>query len=601
MTSNTPTTVTANPSPQGNQSETIVNPPVRQSGQNVDVSPVSFRHGGFPYHTMPPHFYSLHPNILGTPPNREAAQFPGFDSMMVPGDLSPAKQQQKFAMLEQMHYAAYTNDSFEASADLLPHQMLLQPSPSYYDQLNAANASIIGDPCCWNVSTCGGTYVDYRVGQHPLQEHLDMGYVGDRKGDFKSGTATPGNKLVPSPYGVTPMSYASNGDSAPEYYHSQAVSCSEFQYRMPSLISTSETKRQAIPAMYGYGEDYDRKSRMQSFVAEATQEALARKGKTVLHNPDLYKEMDQPQLKENSSYSNTDPSPPISHIDSRTAQKQGRPAPWAVRPRLSDGTWEVTPLPAEQGNQSKINLPPGPTKGERETTANGAKNHPSGLGFLHMGSRETIEYEPINDEPLDKRLNPIDQVGSVEWAHFRPITSIERERVRACMVKAAVDLAPNTPRPRLFDKDRISGQQDDLKHSQEWFRGDARGERAFRAQLPVIAEKHATLRRAAARLANGGSLPDDFKLGVDDGIAASIIIGEVIANLSSYMLGDRKSAEQRKNFHKVKNVPEFAIERCGMSGALQSSDSYFDDQEGGFQRAPVRIARDPRFRPYGKG
>jgi hypothetical protein len=168
------------------------------------------------------------------------------------------------------------------------------------------------------------------------------------------------------------------------------------------------------------------------------------------------------------------------------------------------------------------------------------------------------------------------------------------------MAKAAVDLAPNIPRPKLFDKDRVGERQDDLKHTQEWFRGDARGERAFRAQLPVIAEKHATLRRAAARHANGGSLPNDFKLGVDDGIAASIIIGEVIANLSSYVLGDRKSAEQRKNFHKVKSVPEFATERGGMCGALRSSDSYFDDQEGGFQRAPVRIARDPRFRPQGK-
>jgi len=570
------------------------------------VSPISFRHGGFPYHAMPPHFYSLHPNILGTPPNREAAQFPRFGSMMVPGDLSPTKQQQKFAMLEQMQYAAYANDSFEASADFLPHQMLLQPSLSYYDQLNAANASIIGNPYGWNVSTCGGTYVDYGVDQHPLQERLDIGYVGDGKGDFKSGTATSGNKPVPLPYGVTPMSYASNGDSAPEYYHSQAASCGGFQYRRLSLMSTSETKPQVIPATYGYEEHYDRKSKMQSFVTEATQEALARNGKTVLHNLNLHKEKDQPQQKENSCYNNTDLSLPTGYMDSRTCQnesrrkEQRRPAPWVVRPRLSDGTWDVTPQPAKQGNQSKINLPPWPTKGELEIIANGIENHPLGLGFLHVGSRETIEYEPSNGEPPDERLNPIDQVGSVEWAHFRPITSIECERVRACMAKAAVDLAPNIPRPRLFDKDRVSGQQDDLKHTQEWFRGDARGERAFRAQLPVIAEKHATLRRAAARHANGGSLPNDFKLGLDDGIAASIIIGEVIANLSSYVLGDRKSAEQRKNFHKVKSVPEFATERGGMSGALRSSDSYFDDQEGGFQRAPVRIARDPRFRPQGK-
>ena len=92
MTSNAPITVTANPSLQTNQPETIVNPPVRQFLQNVYSSPVSFHHGGFPYPTMPPHFYSLPPNILGTHPNREAAQFPRFDSMIVSGDLDPTKQ-----------------------------------------------------------------------------------------------------------------------------------------------------------------------------------------------------------------------------------------------------------------------------------------------------------------------------------------------------------------------------------------------------------------------------------------------------------------------------------------------------------------------------
>ena len=65
-------------------------------------------------------------------------------------------------------------------------------------------------------------------------------------------------------------------------------------------------------------------------------------------------------------------------------------------------------------------------------------------------------------------------------------------------------------------------------------------------------------------------------------------------------MGDRKSAEQRKNFHKVKSVPEFATERGGVSGGPGSSESYFDDDDAGFQGAPVRIARDPRFRPQGK-
>jgi hypothetical protein len=606
MTSNAPVPVAADSNPQMNQLETIVNLPIRQALQNVYASPVSFHYGGFPYPAMPPHFYSLHPNILGTHPNREAAQFPRFDSMIASGDLEPTKQQQKLAMLEQMQYMAYANNPFEASANLLPHQMLPQRSPPYDDQLNAADASITNNSRERNVSTYGGTYVDYGVDQHLLQEHLDIGYVGDGEGDFESGTVTSGNKLVPLPYGVTPVNNASNRDSAPKSYRSPAVSCSGFQCRRPSLISTSETIRQTIPATYDYGEPYDRKSKMQSFAAEATQEALACKGKTVLHNPDLYEEKEQPQEENNPSYNHTDLSPPTNRIDSRTAEdenchkEQRRPPPWGVRPRLSDGTWEATPLSAEQGSQSKISLPPGATKGELEIIANEIKNHAPGLGSLNLGPCETIAYESIHGEPPNKHLNPIHQVGSVEWAHFRPITSIERERVRACMAKAAVELAPNIPRPRLFDKDGISKRQDDLKHSQEWFRGDFRGEQAFRAQLPIIAERYGTLRRAVARHANGGSLPNDFKLGVDDGIAASIIMGEVIANLSGYVLGDRKSVEQRKNFHKVKSVPEFATERGGVSGALGSSDSYFDDHEGGFQSAPVRIARDPRFRPQGE-
>jgi hypothetical protein len=169
------------------------------------------------------------------------------------------------------------------------------------------------------------------------------------------------------------------------------------------------------------------------------------------------------------------------------------------------------------------------------------------------------------------------------------------------MAKAAADLAPKITRPGLFDSnDSSSGQGNDLKHSKEWFYCDLRGEQAFRAQLPAIAAKHAAIRQAAARRANGGTLPNDFKLGIDDGVAANIIMGEVIANLASYVIGDRKCAEQRRNFHKVKSVPEFATERGGSSGASGSSNSYCDDDEAGFQGAPVRIARDPRFRPQGK-
>jgi hypothetical protein len=611
ITSNVPTSINANPSPQRRQKEPPVKMPIRQSTQDIYQSPIPFGHGGFPYPVVPPQPYSCHPNLLGSPPRHEAAHFQRFGSMMVPSDLSPTKQQQKFSLLGQMHHPAYSNDPVETPEDVLPHRMLSQDSPSYYEPLNTASAETSGETYGWDISAHVGTHVDYRVNQHSFQEHINAGYGGDGEegeDEFCSGTSASGHSMIQLPYGMTPMSYTFNGSSVPipHHAHTTTIPGGGYQHRRSSLLSRSENKGQPHPATYEHEEPYDRKSRMQRFVAEATHEALARKGKTVLHNPDLYKERDQSQQNAKPARNDTDPSLTSSHMDNRVSEdesrdkKRYRPVPWAVRPRLSDRNWEAMPLAAEEGKQSKANIPPSLSKDELEIMANAICKSTT-PEILQLESRNTLPNDPINGELTDKRLNPIDRVGSEEWTKFRPITSFERERVRACMAKAAADLAPNIPRPGLFDKKESSnGVEDDLKHSQEWFYRDFRGEQSFRAQLPAIAEKHAALRRAVAMNANGGALPKDFKLGVDDGIAANIMVGEVIATLASYVIGDRKSADQRKNFHKVKSVPEFATERGGVSSGSGSSDSYFDDVDAGFQGAPVRIARDPRFRPQGK-
>jgi hypothetical protein len=607
ITSNVPTTITANPSPQRRQKGPTVKMPIRQSTQDIYQSPVPFGHGGFPYPIVPPPPYSCYPNLLGTPPGHEARHFQRFGSMMVPSDLSPTKQQQKFTVLGQMHRPAYSNGPVETPEDVLPHHILSQDCPSYNEPVNTANAETSYG---WDISNQVGAYVDYSLNQRPFQEHMNVGY-GEEEGEheFYSGTAASGHSLVQLPYRTIPMSYTFNGSSAPTPHlaHTTTIPGGGYEYRRSSLLSGSETKGQPHPATTEHEEPYDRKCRMQRFVAEATHEALARRGKTVLHNPDLYKERDQPQQNAKPARNDTGPFLTSTCTDNGVSEDESRdkrryrPMPWAVRPRLSDRNWDVMPLAAEEGQRSKANVPPGLSKDELEMMASAICKPTTTPDILQLESCITVRNDPLNGGPTDKRLNPIDQVGSEEWAKFRPITSFERERVRACMAKAAADLAPNIPRPGLFDKnERSRGVEYDLKHSKEWFYRDFRGEQSFRAQLPAIAEKHAALCRAVAMHANGGALPKDFKLGVDDGITANIIVGEAIATLASYVTGDRKSADQRKNFHRVKSVPEFATERGGVSGGSGSSDSYFDDEDAGFQGAPVRIARDPRFRPQGK-
>ena len=610
LTSNIPANTTASSSPQRMRPDATVELRSRQGNQDIFDSPVPLSYGALPYPAFPLHSYSQHLNFLVMPPSREPAQFQRFGSLMVPSDLSPTKQQQKFEMLGQMQHATYAMAADEPPADMGPHQMVPQYDPAYYEQINTGNMSAIGDVYGWDVSTNDNIYDEYALHHQRYQEHVDV-IFGDERGkredDFYASTGASALHLVSTAYGMGSVGHATNEHAVPASYHDHAGADSGYQCRRSSLISVSEGKGQAHSATYEYDEPYDRKRRMQSFVAEATQEALARKGKTVLHNPDLYKAKDQPQQLEKRSDNNTDLSSATylesncASTDKQDEQNQHRRVPWDAGSRPSDGTQEVMPTPAGQVVRLKINLQPSLSKGELEIIANATNNPTPRLEFPQFESRATVVNDPINGEPSDERLHPIDQVGSEEWAKFRPITSIERERVRACMAKAAADLAPKIPRPGLFDRENnTGGKTNQLKDSQEWFRTDLRGEQAFRAQLPGIAEKHAKFRRAAARHANGGCLPKGYNLGVDDGVAASIIMGEVIANLSSYTVGDRKSAEQRKNFHKVKSVPEFATERGGVSGGPGSSDSYFDDDEAGFQGAPIRIARDPRFRPQGK-
>ena len=175
-----------------------------------------------------------------------------------------------------------------------------------------------------------------------------------------------------------------------------------------------------------------------------------------------------------------------------------------------------------------------------------------------------------------------------------PITSDERNRVRRCMIKAGHAVSNNNAGPQVLPRIRLGN----LDESQSWFYNDPRGERALREQVSLAAEAHASNISSRIRAKNGGSLPSGFREGRDDGAAATLILGNISCNLQTYLMGDRNSTEQRRNFHKVKSVPSWCTEMASPSlGRQRVGDSFFDESSGGFHGAPVRVARDPRFRP----
>lgn len=303
---------------------------------------------------------------------------------------------------------------------------------------------------------------------------------------------------------------------------------------------------------YESKEPYDTERAMKECVTNLKEKA--KDGKTVLHNPNAQKE-------------------PVSTSTVRRASGNRPPlVPWDVRPKeiIQNNDWEVMPPPEAstftEKDLSNIKPPPGLPV-------------PSNLG-------QAISLEPSDSAP---------KVGSIEWMTLAPITSAERDRVRRCMALAAKSVTNEVPQEAIIQ------YKEDIAETQKWFHTDARGERLLRRQVDLSAQIHASKVISNIKARNGGELPEEFQDGKDDGLAATLILGNVACNLQTYLVGDRKSLDQRRNFQKVKAVPDWCTERGGLAvGGLGGGDSYFDGAAGGFYGAPVRVARDPRFRPQVK-
>lgn len=526
-------TVVACPKPQPSP---VINAPAQGYGP---------RHGGFPDPFFPRNVYLHPPMFLAGMPINDATHHETYGSMMVPDDISPTKQEQKFSMLENIPFPQMLHAQEPSRLVMARHGMMQNDDP--FSQ--GPSRTFGGQQYGWGNAGHNAYYQEYQMPFRGLQ-HLSEGFGDSDAMYIKNRQA---QRLIPTPAHV-------ESSTQP----------------LPTRRTSGQQPRESP---LHYQEPYDTERAMKECVNNLKEKA--KDGKTVLHNPAVHKEQSEWQIVE----------APNSFAERKSANHLP-PVPWDVRPKDSvrnPNEWEVMPPPTNQ-------IPAEPdifANNERYGLGN-IKPAP-GLPFPStFGPPQLSLGDPVL-EAEDSSAAPL--VGSVEWMRLAPITSAERDRVRRRMAIAAKLATNEVP----YSNISAGQEKEDLVQSQNWFHTDGRGERLLRQQVDLSAQAHASKVVANIRARNGGELPDHFQDGKDDGVAATLILGNVACNLQTYLVGDRKSIEQRKNFHKVKSVPDWCTERAGLPmRGMGGADSYFDGAAGGFYGAPVRVARDPRFRPQVK-
>ena len=488
------------------------------------------------------------PYRVAMPPN-EFNRFTQYGAMMVPDDISPTKQEQKFSMLESVSGSHAMHQGYSH------FQNTQQPTYSQDGSFSHVTAQQPGNGqrYMWDDSSHNnfipGCTMPYQEVHQPYMGYYDKDGARDNQraymGQHEDSTdSIDPNEMLPTKFIPDP---------------------SREMRRVPAQIlprTTASLQR----------EPYDTGKAMKDCVDKMKERA--KDGKTVLHNPENRK---QPQRVTAFGFGNVNENTAL-----RKSSVGRRPVPWEVQPRkdIQDRSqWEATAPLEDLKYTDPESLPLKPAPG---------LPFPTSLGSFTLPAGSSLKV-PAGDGVAD--------VGSAAWMRLAPISAAERDRVRKCMAKAAKGATNH-----LSDERNEAGlPEEELLTTRKWFYKDARGEDLLRQQVNITAKDHAAKVVSDATAQNGGVLPKDFQIGKHDGLASSLILGNVACNLQTYLVGDRGSLEQKRNFQKVKTVPDWCTEKGGTTiGGTGSGESYFDGTAGGFYTAPVRVARDPRFRPQMK-
>ena len=331
---------------------------------------------------------------------------------------------------------------------------------------------------------------------------------------------------------------------------------------------------------------YDRKERMQNFVAEAKHEAMSRRGKTVLHNPDLHKAKDANKINTYSAAASQCISNNLQQPNSHFRQNSVESEDTATNDSATDsfvgpqddlliGFPESQDSPTPVVRKAMIKPPPG---------------LPVPLAAIGRPKKAVETFGEYAKAKAGPHIGF--DIGSNEWCCLHSFGTSERSFIRAKMQAAAKEARIDVSKARL----RSPMSCDDLEDATTWFRRDARGGEEIREHLNNKALDDAKARLANIGIHHNGKRPEWFRDGLDDGQAANVLLGNAVMNLWTYVDDGITSSEQEQNFYKPGKVPEWCTEEGGMlTGIAGTGKSYFDGEKG-CHRGPARVARDPRYR-----
>lgn len=511
-----------NPTPQRLQQHSLIKQSLRDAAISVQSSPSNMPGiSGFPYPIYPWPIYLQGFPVLGHPSIPAFSTTDHLVNVMVPSDISPTKQENKFALLSKEYADPATGVAFQQFHSSESTNFDTGPMHHQLPYIPYANM-----PRIWNPFQQMEPFGEQNEFQRPSIQHFNP------------------DSVTPAQHGLQSR-FRQPARIARRFSYSERDGTSLQAKNVDKAVIRTVQTPPPQPKAASADEPYDRNSKMQSFVA--AQQALARTGKTVLHNPDLYR------VKPNgpSTPVPTETSTTESERESRGGENEGRLA-----------------------NRPMLILKPPPGLESKELQVRG------------LGCMENSQALSQQDEELQNEF----RVGTEGWFQLKPVTKSQRIKMNKAMrLCGDTNCADSHAGTSLRTP---STRQNNLH---KWTDQDVGGNKATRALVEQIAKEH--LKSRYSTLSSGDGAENDRAANAEIESGAICAIGNIWANLIEN--GDSDAAETSgvNSVWKYKPAPEYAIERTRLMTGNLASTSFFEEETGAFYNAPSRIARDPRFRP----